>query len=122
MYIVGSDENTWKFPYMERELLVGAVVQEKLLFSCFAQDAHRFERFTLFPEFAFYSEASAAWQRICRVGAGKIAFCKTELVYSVEQVGFAYAVWSADTYDPRGEREVFMQIVFELNEGYEVDL
>jgi len=100
MYIVWRDENTWKFSYMEREFFVCAVIQEKLLFSCFAQDAHRFERFALFPEFAFYSEAAGARQGVCRVGAGKIAFCEAEVVDSVEQVGFAYAVWSAYTYDP----------------------
>ena len=60
--------------------------------------------------------------RVCRVGAGKIAFSETEVVNGVEEVGFAYSVWSAYTYNPGFKRELFMDVVFELDEGYEVDL
>ena len=55
-------------------------------------------------------------QNILAIAAGKIAFGETAIVNSIEQVGFAYAIGAANTYDPFGEGKVTGLVVFELGE------
>jgi hypothetical protein len=37
---------------------------------------------------------------IQHVRFGKIAFCKTEIIDGIQQVGFSFTVQPADTHDP----------------------
>jgi len=61
-------------------------------------------------------------QHVLAIAAGKIAFCETAIIYGIEQVGFTHAVGAANAHYPFGERELPVLIVFELGEGYVVEL
>ena len=52
---------------------------------------------------------------ILGIRAAIITFGKTEVIYGIEQVGFSYAVRAANTYDPRGEAETSVNVVFKLD-------
>ena len=45
---------------------------------------------------------------------GKIAFCETEIMNGIEQVGLAYAISPANTHHPFRKREILVKVVFEL--------
>jgi hypothetical protein len=48
------------------------------------------------------------------IQAGKVTFCEAEIMYGIQQVGLAYAVSSANTYDPFRKSKFLPEIVFEL--------
>ena len=57
-----------------------------------------------------------------RVGARKVAFCKTEVVDRVEKICFADTVRTTDSYHPGTELKRLAHIVFELYKRYRLDL
>jgi len=66
----------------------------------------------------FDPETGSAMQDILAVAAGKIAFGKAAVIYGIEQVGFANAVWAADANNPFGKRKLHLPVIFELGERY----
>ena len=50
------------------------------------------------------------------IQTGKIAFSKTQVVYGIQQVGFAYAILTADPNDPFFKIKRPVAVVFELNQ------
>jgi len=48
------------------------------------------------------------------IGPGKITFGKTQIMYGIQQIGFAYAIATANTNDTFCEIKLLMVIVFEL--------
>lgn len=50
--------------------------------------------------------------------ACEIAFCKTEIMDRVEQVGLAHPVAAANTDDPLRKLKVVLKVIFKLIERY----
>jgi len=65
-------------------------------------------------EAAFDAETDKAFVNTKLILPGKIAFGETEVINSVEQVGFPDAIAAANTYDPLIKTEGGLRIVFEL--------
>jgi hypothetical protein len=63
---------------------------------------------------AFDPETLQAMLHVCAIIAGEIAFRKTEIVNSVEEVCFTDAICSRNGHDHFIERKTLMSIIFEL--------
>lgn len=65
-----------------------------------------------------YAKPVGVVQHVLAIAAGKIAFGETTIINSVEQVGFAHAILSANAYDPFSKWKVAGLVVLELGERY----
>jgi hypothetical protein len=54
----------------------------------------------------------------CQTVPGKIAFGKTQVMYSVKQIGFAYAIASANAYNVFRKMKLLLAIILELENFY----
>ena len=67
---------------------------------------------------SFDPEALAALLHIVAIKPGKIAAGKTEIMNCIQQVGFAHAVITTNTYYTHNKVKRTIAVVFELGKRY----
>lgn len=72
----------------------------KTLFSRFPENTDRFFELVIQQEISFNPESILTLQDIITIRPGKITFCKTEVMYGIQQAGFPCPVISANTNNP----------------------
>jgi hypothetical protein len=115
--IVGRDDYTGVTSDMISELLISLIIYPKLLFARFTQNADGFFRLTLQGELSFNAKARASSLHISLVAAGKIAPGETQVMNSIQQIGFTRAIGSANAGYAAIEAEAPVSIVLKLKKG-----
>jgi hypothetical protein len=67
---------------------------------------------------SFYPETLRTMMNVLQIRFGKIAFCETQIIDCVQQIGLANAVAAANANNPFIETEGCMGIIFKLDERY----
>jgi hypothetical protein len=95
---------------------VPLIVQEKLFFARFPQDANGFFFLPVQLQVAFNPEALAAMLYIGSIGPAEITFCKAEIMDGVQQVGFTGPVAAANANDSLCKPVLRKIVVLELED------
>jgi hypothetical protein len=103
---------------MPGEFLVGFSVGREFLFAVLPKNADNGSRPAFFFKIPLYAKTCCAFLYVLLIGFVKIAFCKTEIIDRIQQVGFTHPVVTGDADDPFPELETGLAIVLELNERY----
>ena len=86
----------------------------KFFFACFAQHTHGFFRLAKKIKMAFQPKAFVAVLRAQGILPRKITFGKTQIMYGIQQVGFALSVAPANAHNAFGKIELLVKVIFEL--------
>ena len=103
---------------MAGKLFIGFPIRQEFFFPGLPEDTDDVRFFALLFEMTFNAKTGRAFLYILLIGLGKIAFCKTEIIDRVQQVGFADPVLATDADDPFDEVKAGLAIVLELNNRY----
>ena len=101
---------------MGRKTLIRLFVHKELLFPRFPEDTDRAERLFIHAKLTFNPESIGPVEHILTVGTGEIAFCETEIIDRVQEIGLADTVLSANTSDPGIEIKPRLPVVLKLVE------
>lgn len=107
---------------MAGETGVGIAIHRKFFFAGFPQNADRFFRFAVQRKVSFDAKALVAVLRYQTVLAGKITFGETEIMNSIQQVGFAHAIAAANAHQRLVETKLLMKVVLKLKQRYGANL
>jgi hypothetical protein len=85
---------------MSRKTLIGFTIEAEFFLAGFPEYAYKLVILLIEPKTSFQPETLGTKPHIALVGFAKIAPGKTEIVYGVQQIGFANAIRSAQSHDP----------------------
>jgi len=101
---------------MPGKLIVCLVVDRKLFFAAFSQDADRFFGFILQYKISLKPEAVFSLLHTIGIGPGEIAFCEAEIMNRIKQVGFTGPVVSANADQFFRKIESAVRVVLKLKQ------
>ncbi len=120
--IIRGNDDTGIAAYMLGKFLIGLVVDGKFFAACFPQHTYGFFRLILHYKISFQPKTILTLLHIISILPGKIAFGKTEIMNSIQQIGLAHAVLTTDPHDPFRKGKRRGTVIFELENGYGTDL